>query len=118
MSYAINQTGDDSYLADSTAGIGKGLRVKLTNGRKITPCDATDAHIGVTKLAVLDNLTPVPVRLRNAPGTVEVLVNGAFTLGDTLKGDAAGAVAVAGAGDDFATADSSGTDEFGAALPL
>lgn len=118
MSYLINRTGEDSYLADSTSGIGRGLRVKLVNGRRITPAAAAELEVGTTETDAIDNKTPVRVRLRNAPGTVEVQVNGAFDYGTVLKRDAAGKVGAAGAGSDHSTADSAGTDELGAVLPL
>jgi len=114
----INESGWDSFLPDSTNGIGANLRVKLVTGtRRITPAGASDREIGVTKHAVTSRIA-VPVRLSNAPGTVAVAVAGEVESGNVVKRAADGKVSVAGGGSDYGTADGNGEDEVVPVFPL
>ena len=81
-------------------------RVKLsTLVGEVEYADAADDFIGVTEDAAAIQ-TPVAVKLKNAPGTVEIEAAEAILVNTTIYGAADGKVAAA----------STGNDKFGKAL--
>lgn len=114
----INESGYDSFLADSTAGIAANRRVMLVSGsRRITLAGATDVEIAVTKVAVTNNTTPVECRLVNGGGTVNVQTSGAVVQGDLVDRAADGMVVAGASGSVFGVADESVTDDVAACFP-
>ena len=77
-----------SYTAGEALAINR--RVKIDSGTVTTPpevvyADAGDQHIGVTERAAGSGET-VSVKLRNFPGTQEVVAADSFAIGATLYG--------------------------------
>lgn len=78
------------------------MRVKITAASATTPAQveaagAGEQHIGITETAAADT-TLVAVRMRAAGGTQEAMAAGAFAVGATLYGAAAGKVDDASSG--------------------
>lgn len=82
-------------------------RVKLSSGvaGQVEYADAADDFIGVTLDAAASG-SPVAVKMKNGPGTVEVEAAGAITVNATIYGAADGKVQTS----------STGNDKFGKAL--
>lgn len=113
-----NESGYDSFLADSTAGVLANRRVKLVPGtRRITLAGVNDREVAITKRTIIDNKTPVECQLANAAGGVEVEVAGEYESGDELKRAADGKVTVGGAGSAFGIADGNGEDQVSMVFP-
>lgn len=76
-------------------------RVKLTAGtaEQVEYADAADDFVGVT-LAAAASGSPVAVKLKNAPGTVEIEAAGVITVNNTIYGAADGKVSMASTGND------------------
>ncbi len=92
--------GDLTFYADVALTLGQ--RVKIKSGSTTSPIEvelaaAGEAHIGtVLKPAALDKL--VAIKPRNAPGTHEMVANGAISAGAVFYGAAAGKISATVAG--------------------
>jgi hypothetical protein len=106
---ATQSNGFDSFVASSSSGIAANVRVKLNDSNKIEVAGVSDIAIGVTLTKSTDNVTPVPVKLKNATGSFEVVAAGAFAAGVVVKSAADGKVVSGGAGHDFGIAFGSST---------
>ena len=106
---ATQSNGFDSFVAATSGGIAANVRVKLNSSNKIELAGASDIAIGVTLTKSTDGVTPVGVKLKNAPGSFEVVAAAAFAAGTVVKSDANGKVVSGGAGHDFGIAFGSST---------
>jgi hypothetical protein len=106
---ATQSNGFDSFVAATSGGIAANVRVKLNSSNKIELAGASDIAIGVTMTKSTDGVTPVGVKLKNAPGSFEVVASGAFAAGVVVKSAADGKVVSGGAGHDFGIAFGSST---------
>lgn len=97
---AENHDGIRTFTANGA--LGANVRVKLTNASTTVPIQVESAgageqHVGVTEHAAADGAA-VAVRLRTAPGTVEVTAADSFAVGATLYGAASGRVSDSSSG--------------------
>jgi hypothetical protein len=85
----------------ATEALEAGRRVKLTSGSgtAVEYADASDDFIGVTLAKVAIN-EPVPVHLKNDPGTVEIEASASITKGDKIYGAADGKVSTSSTGNE------------------
>lgn len=86
-------------------------RVKLNSDLEVVYADATETSIGVTQDAAADG-EPIPVALKNYPGTVEIEAAGAITKANKVYGADDGKISETSTGNEkvgHAFEDASGT---------
>ena len=95
--FSLNK--EASFVAASSSGIARGLRVKLDENGKLVPAGLADIEIGITNTMSSNGTDPVSVILRGTPGSVEVAAAAAIAQYAPVRRAASGKVASDGAGD-------------------